>query len=85
MPQKGVIAPGKDADILLWDPRAAYTISAATQCMATDYSMFEGWQVLGNARHVFSRGDLVVRDGQWIGQAGRGRFLKRAANAGGFA
>jgi dihydropyrimidinase len=85
MPQKGVIAPGKDADILLWDPKAEYTISASTQCMATDYSMFEGWKVLGNARHVFSRGELVVKDGKWIGKTGRGRFLKREANAGGFA
>jgi dihydropyrimidinase len=85
MPQKGVLAPGKDADILLWDPNAQYTISAATQQMATDYSMFEGWQVSGNARHVFSRGDLVVKDGKWVGQTGRGRFLKREANAGGFA
>jgi len=85
MPQKGAIAPGKDADILLWDPDAAYTISAATQCMATDYSMFEGWQVKGNARDLFSRGELVVKDGKWIGQTGRGRFLKREANAGGFA
>jgi dihydropyrimidinase len=85
MPQKGAIAPGKDADILLWDANAAYTITAATQRMATDYSMFEGWKVKGNARHVFSRGDLVVKDGEWIGQVGRGRFLKREANAGGFA
>jgi len=85
MPQKGAIAPGKDADILLWDPDAAYTISAATQCMATDYSMFEGWQVKGNAKDVFSRGERVVKDGKWIGQTGRGRFLKREANAGGFA
>lgn len=85
MPQKGAIAPGKDADVLLWDPEADYTISAATQCMATDYSMFEGWRVRGNAKHVFSRGDLVVRDGRWIGEVGRGRFLKREANAGGLA
>jgi len=84
MPKKGALAVGKDADILLWDPKATYTISAATQCMATDYSMFEGWQVSGNARHVFSRGELVVKDGKWIGQTGRGRFLKREANAGGF-
>jgi dihydropyrimidinase len=85
MPQKGVIAPGKDADILLWDPKRAYTISAQTHCMATDYSMFEGWTVSGNARHVFSRGELVVKDGKWIGQTGRGRYLKREANAGGLA
>jgi len=85
MSQKGVLAPGKDADVLLWDPNANYTISAATQRMATDYNMFEGWKVRGNARHVFSRGDLVVKDGQWIGEVGRGRFLKREANAGGLA
>lgn len=84
MPQKGSIAPGKDADILLWDPQANYTITAATQSMATDYSMFEGWQVRGNARHVFSRGEQVVEDGKWIGTVGRGRFLQRVANAGGF-
>ena len=40
--------------------------------MATDYSMFEGWRVAGNARHVFSRGELVVKDGKWIGKTGRG-------------
>jgi dihydropyrimidinase len=85
MSQKGVIAPGKDADILLWDPTADYTISAATQCMATDYSMFEGWNVRGNTRHLFSRGDLVVENGHWIGETGRGRFLHREANAGGLA
>jgi dihydropyrimidinase len=83
MPQKGVIAAGKDADILLWDPNADYTISAATQCMATDYSMFEGWKVRGNAKHVYSRGERVVDDGKWVGAVGRGRFLKREANAGG--
>ena len=37
--------PGKDADILLWDPKAAYTISLSPpSSMATDYSMFEGWK-----------------------------------------
>jgi dihydropyrimidinase len=85
MPTKGAIAPGKDADILLWDPAADYTITAATQSMATDYNMFEGWQVRGNAKHVFSRGLQVVADGKFIGHANHGRFLKRQANAGGFA
>ncbi|WP_263382159.1 dihydropyrimidinase [Granulicella arctica] len=85
MPQKGSIAIGKDADVLLWDPIAQYTISAATQLMATDYSMFEGWNVRGNARHVLSRGALVVKNGLWIGQIGQGKFVKRVANAGGLA
>ncbi len=89
MPTKGRIAPGLDADILLWDPAADYTITAATQRMATDYNMFEGWRVLGNAAKVFSRGELIVDNtthpGQFLGTTGRGRFLKREANAGGFA
>ncbi|HEY0759967.1 MAG TPA: dihydropyrimidinase [Acidisarcina sp.] len=84
MQNKGIVAGGMDADILLWDPQADYTISAATQSMATDYSIFEGWRVKGNARHVFSRGDLIVESGKWVGEVGRGRFLKRDANGGGF-
>jgi dihydropyrimidinase len=84
---KGRIAEGLDADILLWDPSAEYTISAATQCMATDYSMFEGWKVMGNAAKVYSRGELVVdngtQPGKFLGVTGRGRFVKREANGGG--
>ncbi len=87
--QKGAIAEGLDADILLWDPKVRYIISAATQCMATDYSMFEGWTVEGNAAKVFSRGELVVDNvahpGRFLGATGRGRFVRREANAGGFA
>ena len=84
---KGRIAAGLDADILLWDPSAEYTISAETQCMATDYSRFEGWKVMGNAAKVYSRGELVVdnvaQPGKFLGATGRGRFMKREANAGG--
>ena len=86
---KGSIKEGLDADILLWDPNADYTISAATQRMATDYNMFEGWKVKGNAAKVFSRGELVVdntsQPGKFLGATGRGRFVKRGANAGGLA
>ncbi|HEX4156600.1 MAG TPA: dihydropyrimidinase [Acidobacteriaceae bacterium] len=87
--KKGSVAPGFDADILLWDPKAEYIISAATQCMATDYNMFEGWTIRGNAAKVFSRGELVVdnvaQPGKFLGATGRGRFVKREANAGGMA
>ena len=82
MESKGVIAPGKDADLLLWDPAAEYTIHAATQAMNTDYSMFEGWQVKGNVSRVYSRGELIVDHGRFVGTPGRGRFLYRKANAG---
>ncbi len=86
---KGSIKEGLDADILLWDPKVKYAISAATQRMATDYSMFEGWTVEGNAAKVLSRGELAVdnvaQPGQFLGTTGRGRFARREANAGGLA
>ncbi len=82
MPAKGRVAAGFDADLLLWDPSAEYTISAATQAMNTDYSMFEGWRVRGNAAKVWSRGELVVDAGRFVGRAGHGRFVKREAKAG---
>ena len=78
---KGAIVEGKDADILLWDPTADYTISAATQAMNTDYSMFEGWQVRGNTHQLYSRGQLVVDRNKFLGTPGHGRFLKRQPNA----
>jgi dihydropyrimidinase len=81
-PKKGIIAAGSDADILLWDPKAEYTISAATQTMNTDYSMFEGWTVKGNAAKVYLRGELVAENSKFVGTVGRGEFLKRKTLAG---
>jgi dihydropyrimidinase len=76
-PKKGVLAAGSDADILIWDPEAEYTITAATQSMHTDYSIFEGFAVRGNARQVYSRGECIVDGGKFIGQVGRGEYLRR--------
>ena len=81
-PRKGEIAPGSDADIVLWDPNAAFTISAATHHMKVDYSMFEGFTVKGNVRTVLSRGEVIVDKDQFLGKPGRGRYLKRAARGG---
>jgi dihydropyrimidinase len=81
-PRKGVIAPGSDADIVLWDADAPYTISAATHNMRVDYSLFEGFHVKGNAAKVFSRGELIVENGKFIGKPGRGNYLKRTAHGG---
>ena len=81
-PQKGEIAPGSDADIVLWDPNAAHTISAATHHMKVDYSMFEGFTVKGNVRMVLSRGEVIVDGEAFLGKPGRGRYLRRAARGG---
>jgi dihydropyrimidinase len=81
-PRKGTIAAGSDADIVLWDPKAEHTISAATHHMRVDYSMFEGFKVRGNARRVYSRGELIVDNGNFLGKPGRGTYLRRAARGG---
>jgi len=81
-PKKGVLAVGSDADIVLWDPVASHTISAATHHMRVDYSMFEGFKVRGNARDVYSRGELIVSKGEFIGKPGRGKYLRREARGG---
>ncbi|MDP8982859.1 MAG: dihydropyrimidinase [Acidobacteriota bacterium] len=81
-PRKGVIAPGSDADIVIWDPEARHTISASTHHMRVDYSMFEGFEVKGNARTVLSRGEVVVDHGKFHAKAGRGQYLRRAARGG---
>src|ERR1700739_4621913 len=81
-PRKGVLAPGSDADVVLWDAGANHTISAATHHMRVDYSMFEGFKVKGNAREVYSRGELIVSKGEFIGTPGRGEYLRREARGG---
>ena len=81
-PRKGELAPGSDADVVIWDPNAAHTIGARTHHMRVDYSMFEGFEVRGNARTVLSRGEVIVDGGKFLGKAGRGNYLKRAARGG---
>jgi dihydropyrimidinase len=76
-PQKGVIAPGADADLVLWDPAATRTISAATQHQRTDYTIYEGWEVQGAPRTVLARGRVLVDNGVWHGAAGSGKFVHR--------
>ncbi len=81
-PKKGVLAVGSDADLVLWDPNEELTISAKTHHMRVDYSMFEGFHVRGNARDVYSRGELIVSGGKFIGKPGRGNYLRREARGG---
>lgn len=77
-PRKGTIAVGSDADILVWDPAAARTISAKTHHMNVDNSVFEGMTVKGSPRYVFSRGRKIADGAAFIGEKGYGRFQKSA-------
>ncbi|MEA4812573.1 MAG: dihydropyrimidinase [Anaerolineaceae bacterium] len=76
-PQKGSLEIGSDADLVLWDPNfnAEYGVKFARQ--RTDYNLYEGWKLKGMPRQVYLRGKLLVKEGQWFGKAGDGRFLKR--------
>jgi dihydropyrimidinase len=82
-PQKGTIAVGSDADIVLFDPDGEHVMSAATHHSNCDYTLFEGRHVHGKVRQVYSRGDLIVDGDEWLGRPGRGRFVRRG-EAGGF-
>src|SRR5271165_6476896 len=81
-PRKGELAPGSDADIVIWDPNAEHLISSKTHHMRCDYSMFEGFSVTGNAKMVLSRGEVIVEGGRFQGRTGRGSFLRREARGG---
>ncbi|HWG61862.1 MAG TPA: dihydropyrimidinase [Streptosporangiaceae bacterium] len=80
-PRKGIIAPGSDADIVLYDPRATQVLSAATHHMNVDYSAYEGMAITGQVRTVLSRGELVIDGGGYHGRTGHGQFLRRDRSA----
>jgi dihydropyrimidinase len=80
-PRKGVIQPGADADIVVYDPAYRGTISAKTQTQNVDYNAFEGFPIEGRPAVVTVRGEVAVRDGRFCGTAGRGRFLARPPKA----
>ena len=77
-PRKGTIAPGSDADVVIYDGAYRGRISAKTQHMAVDYSAFEGWEIEGRPELVTVRGAVQVRNGKFVGKPGHGKFLSRA-------
>ena len=79
-PRKGAIQIGSDADLVIYDPNYTGTISAKTQQMNVDYSAFDGWEIAGRPETVMVRGEIQVRDGQFVGTKGHGKFLERQPN-----
>jgi dihydropyrimidinase len=77
-PRKGTIAPGSDADIVVFDPNAERELSAKTHHMNVDYSCYEGMKVKGLPEIVMQRGRILVKDGRYHGTPGQGRFIARS-------
>jgi dihydropyrimidinase len=76
-PRKGTIAPGSDADLVIFDPNRTMTLSAPTLHMNVDYNPYEGREVTGVTETVLSRGRIVIDNGVFVGRAGAGAFIKR--------
>ncbi|MER7988933.1 dihydropyrimidinase [Streptomyces noursei] len=76
-PKKGTIAPGADADIVLYDPHAEQTVSARTHHMNVDYSAYEGKRLTGQVVTVLSRGEPVIDGREFTGRAGHGQYIPR--------
>lgn len=77
-PKKGVLAPGSDADIVVWNPEAEWTVRASGQVQNVDYTPYEGMTLSGRAEKVFLRGRLAAKDGR-ICQETEGKYLSRGA------
>ncbi len=79
-PKKGVIQPGSDADIVLYDPNHTWTIGVDTHHMNIDHSAYEGIEVTGHVDTVLSRGKVIVDGDAYHGSAGDGQFLRRSTS-----
>jgi dihydropyrimidinase len=77
-PRKGTIAPGSDADIVIFNPTVERTLSAKTHHMNVDYSCYEGLKVRGLPEVVMQRGNILVKDGKFQGKKGAGQYLRRS-------
>jgi dihydropyrimidinase len=76
-PRKGVIAPGSDADVVIYDPNGRTRISVETHHMNMDHSAWEGTEIDGRVHTVVSRGVVVIDDGEYVGRKGHGQYQKR--------
>jgi dihydropyrimidinase len=79
-PKKGTIAPGSDADIVIFDPKEKHVMSAKTHHMNCDYSAYEGMEVTGKTKTVLLRGTVVIENGKALIPKGFGQYIKRAGH-----
>ena len=80
-PRKGSLEPGADADLVVWDPEASRTISAATHHQKIDFSIYEGMEVIGSPVYTTSRGRIVYAKGELRTERGSGRWIDRPCHA----
>ena len=80
-PRKGIIAPGADADVVIYDPRATTLLSVETHHMNMDHSAYEGTVIQGKVDTVLSRGEVIIEDGQYLGKPGHGQYLRRGLSS----
>jgi dihydropyrimidinase len=80
--RKGAIEPGRDADLVLFDPAARRTLRAEDLHHTSDYTPYEGFSITGAVRSVFVRGRQVIRDGAFVGTRGFGQFVERGRAGG---
>jgi dihydropyrimidinase len=76
-PQKGTIAVGSDADLVIWDPSLVRTVDGATMYSRAGYSVYDGREVRGWPAYTISRGDILLADGQVNAERGRGLWVRR--------
>lgn len=77
-PKKGTIAPGSDADIIIFNPNEKHIISANNHHTNCDYSAYEGWHVTGKCKTVILRGNVVIDNDKTLVKKGFGKYIKRA-------
>jgi dihydropyrimidinase len=78
-PEKGTIAPGADADVVIWDPGVRWTIGVETLHDGVDYTPYEGIEARGRPRFVIARGEVAVEEGRYLGREHEARFLARVS------
>lgn len=79
-PKKGAIVEGADADIVVWDPKRTKTVSYKDQQSVIDYNVFEGFELTGLPRFVFTRGELAIEENKVETRPGHGQFVAREPN-----